>query len=98
RLGALVAELPDGTQFAVGTGLSDAARNSPPPIGSIITFKYQELTDAGVPRFPSFVGVRNDLPNSLYKGETSMPQTSTKKRCFEFVGRGSNKFWDMLRA
>jgi DNA ligase-1 len=30
----------------------------PPPVGSTITFRYQELTDGGVPRFPSFVGVR----------------------------------------
>jgi DNA ligase 1 len=29
-------------------------------VGSLITFRYQELTDRGVPRFPSFVGVRAD--------------------------------------
>jgi DNA ligase-1 len=39
----------------VGTGFSDAMRANPPAIGSTITFRYQELTDAGVPRFPSFV-------------------------------------------
>jgi DNA ligase-1 len=61
RLGALLCEMPDGTQFAVGTGLSDAERNSPPPIGSIITYRYQELSDGGVPRFPSYVGVRHDF-------------------------------------
>lgn len=55
RLGALAVELPDGTAFSVGTGFSDAQRGSPPPIGSVITFRYQELTDGGVPRFPSFV-------------------------------------------
>ena len=31
RLGALAVELPDGTQFSVGTGFSDAQRESPPP-------------------------------------------------------------------
>src|SRR5262245_888315 len=60
RLGALVVELADGTRFNVGTGFSDAERESPPPIGSIVTFRYQELSDGGVPRFPSFVGVRID--------------------------------------
>jgi DNA ligase-1 len=61
RLGALPVELADGTRFAVGTGFSDARRGAPPPAGSIITFGYQELSDAGVPRFPSFVGRRHDV-------------------------------------
>lgn len=58
RLGALLVELPDGTQFSVGTGFSDAQRSNPPPVGSTITFRYQELTDRGAPRFPSFVRIR----------------------------------------
>jgi DNA ligase-1 len=58
RLGALEVELPDGTRFSVGTGFSDAERASPPPVGSVITFRYQELSEGGVPRFPSYVGVR----------------------------------------
>jgi len=57
RLGALLVQLADGTQFAVGTGFSDAQREQPPAIGSLITFRYQELSDGGVPRFPSFVRV-----------------------------------------
>jgi DNA ligase-1 len=56
----LEVELPDGTRFSVGTGLSDAEREAPPPVGSIITFRYQELSEDGVPRFPSYVGVRED--------------------------------------
>ena len=60
RLGALVVELADATRFNVGTGFTDAERDDPPPVGSIITFRYQELSDAGVPRFPSYVGVRID--------------------------------------
>ena len=60
RLGALLVELSDGTQFSVGTGFSDAERGAPPPVGSVITFRYQELSDGGVPRFPSYVGVRSD--------------------------------------
>ena len=49
RVGALEAELDNGVRFAVGTGLSDAERDAPPPLGGIITFRYQELTDGGVP-------------------------------------------------
>ncbi|MBY0526863.1 MAG: DNA ligase [Gemmataceae bacterium] len=60
RLGALVVEMADGTTFSVGTGFSDAERENPPPVGSIITYRYQELSDGGVPRFPSFVGVRGE--------------------------------------
>jgi DNA ligase-1 len=61
RLGALLVRLPDGTQFSVGTGFSDAERSDPPAVGSVITFRYQELSEGGVPRFPSYVGVRHDL-------------------------------------
>lgn len=61
RVGALICELPNGTRFNVGTGLSNEERAKPPPIGSIITFRYQELTNDGVPRFPSYVGVRDDV-------------------------------------
>jgi DNA ligase-1 len=44
RLGALLVEFAGGVHFAVGTGLSDRERDKPPPIGSTITFRYQELT------------------------------------------------------
>jgi DNA ligase 1 len=65
RLGAVVVALPNGLTFSVGTGFNDAQRNSPPPIGSTITFRYQELTDRGVPRFPSFVRVRSDAESAV---------------------------------
>ncbi|MCA9617132.1 MAG: DNA ligase, partial [Myxococcales bacterium] len=60
RLGALVLELENGVRFNVGTGFSDAERENPPPLGALVTFRYQELSDAGVPRFPTYVGVRID--------------------------------------
>jgi DNA ligase-1 len=60
RLGAYEAQLPNGIRFDVGTGLSDRDRDHPLPIGTIIVVRYQELTPAQVPRFPSFVGVRAD--------------------------------------
>jgi DNA ligase-1 len=60
RMGALLVRLPDGTNFAIGTGFSDRERENPPTVGAKVTFRYQELSDAGVPRFPSWVGVRLD--------------------------------------
>jgi DNA ligase-1 len=60
RLGALVVELEDGTRFNIGTGLSDAERSAPPRVGALVTFRYQEMTDGGVPRFPAFVRERAD--------------------------------------
>ena len=61
RLGALAVELPNGTRFSVGTGFSDAERHAPPAVGTVVTFRYQELSEGGVPRFPSYVGVRHDV-------------------------------------
>src|SRR5262245_46293511 len=73
RLGALMVKLPDGTLFSVGTGFSDAQRASPPPVGSTITFRYQELSDGGVPRFPSFVGVRLDAAVEAAPAKAAKP-------------------------
>ena len=64
RLGALTVRLRSGAIFSVGTGFSDKERGNPPPIGATITFRYQELSDAGVPRFPSYIGVRADEPQA----------------------------------
>lgn len=56
-VGAIVAQLQDGTEFRISSGLTDALRREPPKVGTLITFKFQELTDGGVPRFPSFLRV-----------------------------------------
>lgn len=47
-------------RFKVGTGLSDKERENPPKIGSVISFKYQELSTDGIPRFPVYMGQRID--------------------------------------
>ena len=64
RLGALVCELADGRRFSVGTGFSDAERGTPPGVGALIHFRYQELSEGGIPRFPTYVGVRGDAPRA----------------------------------
>ena len=58
RLGALRVEMPDGRQFSLGSGLSDAQRGDPPPIGSLVTYRYRELTRKGITRFPRFLRIR----------------------------------------
>ena len=105
RLGAVVVELPDGLTFSVGTGFSDAQRQNPPAIGSLITYRYQELTDRGVPRFPSFVRLRTDAARLNATAAVKAPADSNPiqhrqeghamKRYFEFVGGSSAKFWEV---
>ncbi|KAI9005626.1 hypothetical protein DFJ74DRAFT_759691 [Hyaloraphidium curvatum] len=58
--GSLEAEMECGKRFFVGSGMSDAERKSPPKIGTIISYAFQELTDDGVPRFPTYRGVALD--------------------------------------
>jgi DNA ligase 1 len=60
-VGALQMELPDGRRFALGSGLSDALRRNPPPPGTLITYRYRELTRHGMPRFPRYLRVRDQL-------------------------------------
>ena len=102
RLGALLVELADGTKFAVGTGFSDREREAPPPPGAVITFRYQELSDGGVPRFPSYVGVRDDVtlpaaPPRPTPAPASPPSVGARARRFEQVEGGSAKFWEVAR-
>jgi DNA ligase-1 len=97
RLGALLVEMANGIRFAVGSGLTDAQRDQPPVVGSIIRFRYQELTDSGVPRFPTYLGLRPDMPCqtlSNIQGEVSMASESRLRR-FEYAQGSSNKFWEI---
>lgn len=54
-LGSMLVELDSGIQFKIGSGFSDVQRQNPPPIGSVVTFKYYGLTAKGIPRFASFL-------------------------------------------
>ena len=61
RVGALWVEMPDGKRFKLGTGLSDAQRNSPPPLGSWVTYSHNGFNQSGLPRFARFVRARADM-------------------------------------
>ncbi len=56
--GALEVQMPDGKRFLIGSGLPDAVRRNPPAIGSLITYRYQALTQDGVPRFARYLRLR----------------------------------------
>ncbi len=56
-LGALEVRTPEGRRLLIGSGLSDALRRDPPPIGSVVTYRYRDLTSTGLPRFASFLRV-----------------------------------------
>jgi len=64
-MGSLLVEIRDADtqqarRFKIGTGFSDAQRADPPAIGSIITYKYFGTTNTGLPRFASFLRVRDE--------------------------------------
>lgn len=61
-LGALEVQSDDGLRFRLGSGLSDAQRRDPPPLGSRITYAYNGRTVNGLPRFARFLRVREAPP------------------------------------
>ncbi|MBR7798477.1 DNA ligase [Undibacterium fentianense] len=56
-MGALLLETPDGKRFKLGTGFDDHCRKNPPSVGSIVTYRYRDLTSNGLPKFASFVRI-----------------------------------------
>ncbi len=63
-LGALVVRW-NGIEFNIGSGFDDATRkyiwdNRELLIGKLVTFKYQELSKYGVPRFPTYKWLRQE--------------------------------------
>ncbi|MBC7756176.1 MAG: DNA ligase [Bdellovibrio sp.] len=60
KLGALVVKTPEGITFKLGTGLSDAERENPPKIGSLVTYTYKDFTKNGKPKFARFLRVRDE--------------------------------------
>lgn len=45
-------------RFKIGTGFSDSERANPPCIGCVVSFKYHGFTRNGIPRFASFIRIR----------------------------------------
>ncbi len=64
QTGSLKVRTDQGIIFFIGSGLSDAQRLRPPPLQSRITFRHQGFTKNGIPRFPVFLRIRNEQPES----------------------------------
>ncbi len=60
RLGALLVETPDGKRFRLGSGFSDAERDAPPPLGSVVTYRHAGWHAGGLPRFATYLRIRPD--------------------------------------
>ena len=58
QMGALLLEMANGQRFSLGTGFTDAQRATPPKLGSFVTYRYRDRTSTGLPRFASFLRVR----------------------------------------
>lgn len=59
-LGALEIRLADGKLLRLGSGFSDVQRKNPPPPGALVTYRYRDLTANGLPRFATFLRVREE--------------------------------------
>ena len=82
RLGALLVRLADGTSSPSAPASRTRSGKPRRRSGRSITFRYQELSDGGVPRFPSYVGVRIDAPaaSKPVAAATVAPATATGAR------------------
>lgn len=65
QLGALLLETPaengrPAQRFKLGTGFTDAQRQDPPALGMLVTYRFRGLNDSGIPRFASFMRLRED--------------------------------------
>ncbi len=58
RMGSLLLQTPQGQRFSLGTGFTDAVRANPPAVGTVVTYRYRDRTATGLPKFASFVRVR----------------------------------------
>lgn len=59
-LGALRVRTADGKEFSLGTGFTDAQRREPPALGATVTYRFHDVTNSGMPRFASFLRVRQE--------------------------------------
>jgi DNA ligase-1 len=60
KMGAIKVRIDNGKEFFIGSGFSHIERENPPVEGSVVTFRYQGLTDSGIPRFAVFLRIRDE--------------------------------------
>jgi len=59
--GSLTCKNDEGVLFDIGTGFNDQDRKNPPAIGQKITYKFQEITKGGKPRFPVYLRIKEEI-------------------------------------
>lgn len=52
-------------RIRIGSGMDENFRKNPPPLGTIITYKFFGRTQKGKPRFPTFLRIRKDYNLAL---------------------------------
>ncbi|CAM3648209.1 DNA ligase [Rheinheimera salexigens] len=60
-VGAIIVKTIEGKEFAIGSGLTDELRQTPPNIGATVTYRYNGLTKNGLPRFARFLRLREEF-------------------------------------
>ncbi|WP_299012940.1 DNA ligase [uncultured Photobacterium sp.] len=55
KMGAVWVLSSNNIKFKIGSGFSDADRDNPPALGTIINYRYNGYTKSGIPRFARFI-------------------------------------------
>ncbi|MEI8609890.1 DNA ligase [Enterovibrio sp. Hal110] len=56
-MGAIIVRMANGKTFKIGSGFSDKQRETPPSVGSKVTYRYNGYTKYGIPKFARFVRI-----------------------------------------
>lgn len=91
EMGSLRIQMANQTTFTCGTGLtSQMRREFWPPRGTLVEYKFHELTRAGLPRFPVYLGVAHDRtgPRDAVVASTHLRDAKKEER----------SDWQMYRA
>ena len=59
-MGSIKVRTDKGKEFYLGSGFTQAQRQNPPPLGSVVNYRYQGITHAGIPRFAVFMRMRDE--------------------------------------
>ncbi|EER14756.1 DNA ligase, putative [Perkinsus marinus ATCC 50983] len=88
-ISSLVVVDRDRTIFKLGSGLTDEIRRDPPPVGTVIQYKYSEISAlTGRPRFPVYLRERVDMSKERFLEEMRRPDLSEGSTCGEDEERG----------
>ena len=60
RFSGFRCRLGDGQSLMITGGITDRVRDYPPPIGGIVTLRYQQVSNTGVPVAASYGGMRRN--------------------------------------